>query len=59
LAIGFSSDLLIPVVEQKMIAEYIADGTYIEIDTIYGHDAFLIETEKIQSAIDHWKIEKS
>ena len=54
LAIGFSTDLLIPVVEQKFIAEHIPGGTYAEVETLFGHDAFLIETEKIQTVIDHW-----
>jgi len=54
LAIGFSSDLLIPVVEQQIIAEHISAGTFAEIETQFGHDAFLIETEKIQGTIDNW-----
>ncbi len=58
LTIGFNTDLLIPVVEQQSIAEHIPDGTYAEVETLFGHDAFLIETDKIQSAIDHWTIQK-
>ena len=59
LAIGFSTDLLIPVVEQQFIAEHIPDGSYAEVDTLFGHDAFLIETDKIQGVIDHWNLEKT
>ena len=58
LVIGFSSDLLIPVVEQQFIAEHVPQGTYAEVETLFGHDAFLIETDKIQAVIDHWTIEK-
>lgn len=58
LAIGFSTDLLIPVVEQQYIAKHIPEGTYAEVETLFGHDAFLIEIDKIQAAIDHWKLEK-
>ena len=58
LAIGFSTDLLIPVIEQQFIAEHIPDGTYAEVETLFGHDAFLIETDKIQSAIDQWTIQR-
>lgn len=54
LCIGFSSDLLIPVVEQELLAELIPDGTYAEVETIFGHDAFLIEADKIQHVIDNW-----
>ncbi len=48
LCIGFSSDLLIPIKEQKFLAEYIPNASYIEIDTDFGHDAFLIETERLR-----------
>ena len=33
LVIGFSSDLLIPVVEQQFIAEHVPQGTYAEVET--------------------------
>ena len=51
LVIGFSTDLLIPTVEQKFLADHIPNAEYEEIDTIYGHDAFLIETDKIREVI--------
>ena len=54
LCIGFSSDLLIPVSEQQFLANQIPDATYAEVETIYGHDAFLIETDMIQKVIDKW-----
>ena len=54
LCIGFSTDLLIPVIEQQIIAEHIPHATYAEIETHFGHDAFLIETELIQKEIDNW-----
>ncbi len=49
--IGFNSDLLIPPVEQKYLAEHIPSATYVEIKTIFGHDAFLIESEHIKTSI--------
>ena len=55
LCIGFSSDLLIPTLEQKNIAAAIPNATYKEVDTQFGHDAFLIETDRIQQIIDEWK----
>lgn len=51
LAIGFSSDLLFPTYEQKFVAENVKDGKYLEIDSLYGHDGFLIETEGITKRI--------
>lgn len=44
LVIGISSDLLFPPVEQQFLAEKIPGATYLEIDSFYGHDGFLIET---------------
>ncbi len=51
LCIGFSTDLLIPVIEQKLLAEHIPDAKYDEIETDFGHDAFLIETEAIKELV--------
>lgn len=51
LVIGISSDLLFPVEEQKFLAEHIPNAIYSEIDSLYGHDGFLIETEKITTEI--------
>jgi len=58
LSIGFSSDLLIPVIEQRALADLIQGASYTEIETIYGHDAFLIETDKIQEAINNWSLKR-
>ena len=54
LSIGFSTDLLIPVEEQKLLAKHVQHATYLEIETPCGHDAFLIETEKIKTGIMDW-----
>ena len=45
--IGISSDLLFPPSEQKFIAENIPNGHYLEIDSPFGHDGFLVELEKL------------
>jgi len=47
LCIGISSDILFPPTEQKFLKEHIPHARYEEIDSFYGHDGFLIETEKL------------
>jgi homoserine O-acetyltransferase/O-succinyltransferase len=55
LSIGISSDYLFPVHEQKLLA-HLAQGEYVEIDSFYGHDGFLIESDKITGCVrDFWK----
>ena len=51
LVIGITSDLLFPVSEQKLIADGISNAVYEEIDSPYGHDGFLIETEIISALL--------
>lgn len=56
LIIGVSSDILFPVQEQKLLAKYIKHATYKEIDSLYGHDGFLLETEQLTSHISEFLI---
>jgi homoserine O-acetyltransferase len=49
--IAISSDLLFPPSEQKFLTENIPNATYHEIDSIFGHDGFLIETEKLTAIL--------
>lgn len=51
LAIGIGSDLLFPAAESKFIAQNVKGGTYEEINSLYGHDGFLIETPKLNYVI--------
>lgn len=51
LVIGISSDMLCPVSEQKFIAQHIPHARFVEIDSPYGHDGFLIEGKQIGDAI--------
>jgi homoserine O-acetyltransferase/O-succinyltransferase len=51
LIIGISSDMLCPVAEQKFMAQHIPNSTFVEIDSPYGHDGFLIEGKMIGEAI--------
>ncbi len=51
LCIGIESDNLFPPDEQQQIAQKIKNGTFTLIDSFYGHDGFLLEWQKIESAI--------
>lgn len=46
---GIKSDILFPYAEQRFIAKNIKNAQFELIDSIYGHDGFLIESEKIKS----------
>ena len=47
LVLGITTDLLFPVAEQRFLAAHISNATYAEMDSIYGHDGFLIEYEDL------------
>ncbi|MEO6683018.1 MAG: homoserine O-acetyltransferase [Ginsengibacter sp.] len=51
MAIGISSDLLFPLSEQQFIAEHIPGARFESIDSLYGHDGFLLEYERIEGLI--------
>lgn len=51
LVIGIASDILFPVQEQKLLARSIPKAIYREIDSLYGHDGFLLETELLTKHI--------
>ncbi|MEQ8576635.1 MAG: homoserine O-acetyltransferase, partial [Fulvivirga sp.] len=51
LIIGISSDTLIPVRFQRFMAEHIPNSSFQEIESEFGHDGFLIETDQIINKI--------
>ncbi len=51
LIISISSDYLFPVREQLFLSEHIPGAIFTGIESLYGHDGFLIETDKIAAAI--------
>ncbi len=51
LVIGLTSDLLFPPAEQKRLAKGIRGAEFQEIDSLYGHDGFLIETARLTALI--------
>jgi len=54
LIIGISSDILCPIVEQQRMAGQMPNAALREIDSVYGHDGFLVEAEKISAALKEW-----
>ncbi len=49
--IGINTDMLFPLSEQKLLANYIAGATLDEIHSDYGHDGFLLEYESIAGVL--------
>lgn len=51
LVIGIKSDILFPLEEQQYLFQHIPEAAFAEIDSFYGHDGFLIETEILTNII--------
>jgi homoserine O-acetyltransferase/O-succinyltransferase len=51
LVIGIKSDVLFPIEEQQYLFQHIAQSAFAEIESFYGHDGFLIETEALTKII--------
>lgn len=54
LVVGIRSDLLFPPGEQQFLARHIPAAVYEEIDSLYGHDGFLIEFRPLTSILRKW-----
>ena len=54
LIMGIKSDILCPLQEQKLLAEHITHATFVAIESIYGHDGFLVETKAISHHLSAW-----
>lgn len=55
LVIGIKSDALFPIVEQEFLAKHIPDASFQVIDSLYGHDGFLIESGLMTKAVRLWQ----
>lgn len=49
--IGIESDVLFPIHEQKEIAKHIPYSSFFSVESLYGHDGFLIEGNAINTII--------
>ncbi|RVU24981.1 homoserine O-acetyltransferase [Sandaracinomonas limnophila] len=55
LVIGIKSDALFPINEQEFLAKHIPGASFQIIDSLYGHDGFLIENSLMTKAIRLWQ----
>jgi homoserine O-acetyltransferase len=51
LVIGIENDILFPITEQQFLANHIEGAQFQSINCAYGHDGFLIETDKLTHII--------
>jgi homoserine O-acetyltransferase len=54
LAVGISSDILYPASEQRELARLAPNARYREIDSLAGHDAFLIEYDQLNPIVEEF-----
>jgi homoserine O-acetyltransferase/O-succinyltransferase len=54
LVMGIKSDVLFPINEQRFLAENIKNAQFESIDSLYGHDGFLIENQLLTRVITTW-----
>lgn len=54
LVIGINSDILFPVNEQQFIAKNIKESSFKAIDSLYGHDGFLLEFQKLEELLKNF-----
>lgn len=59
LVIGIESDMLYPISEQEYLQKTISGAQLLSIASDFGHDGFLLEYEKIETALKHFIEEKS
>ncbi|MES2881472.1 MAG: homoserine O-acetyltransferase [Bacteroidota bacterium] len=55
LVIGITGDVLCPVEETAFLASNLADTKFVAIDSLYGHDGFLVEVSLITKHIKEWQ----
>ena len=54
LIIGIKSDILCPLAEQKFMEAHMPNASLVAIDSMYGHDGFIIETAQITTHLKAW-----
>ena len=59
LIIGINSDILCPLDEQRFMENHMPDATLVAIDSLYGHDGFIIETVQITNLLKSWLVSQN
>jgi homoserine O-acetyltransferase len=54
LIVGINSDILCPLEEQHFLTKHMPNASLVEIDSAYGHDGFMVETERISEVLNKW-----
>ncbi|MFV0507436.1 MAG: homoserine O-acetyltransferase [Bacteroidales bacterium] len=54
LVMGIDTDLLYPIEDQEYMSELMPNSTFCKVESKYGHDGFLIETDKVGSLIKNF-----
>lgn len=57
LVMGVKSDILFPLAEQQFLADHIPGAKLVELESLHGHDGFLVETDQIETHLRHWLAE--
>lgn len=58
LVVAISSDVLFPVSESEALHQNIKNSEFEIIDSLFGHDGFLIETEQLKNIFENFYITK-
>jgi len=58
LVVAIGSDVLFPVSESTTLHQHIKNSELEIIDSIYGHDGFLIETQQLATLFENFYITK-
>jgi homoserine O-acetyltransferase len=51
---GVNSDILCPLDEQRFMEQHMPNATLVAIDSVYGHDGFIIESVQITAHLKAW-----
>ena len=54
LFIGIDSDVIFPSKEIKKQTQYVKTAVFKEISSVYGHDAFFIESKQLEDIIQNY-----
>ena len=58
LVVGITTDVLFPLAEQRTLARLLPKGTLRVLDSPHGHDAFLLEADRLELLIRRWLAER-